>query len=359
MYSAPAGRRGRSVGGGFEAVPQTDADNINESDPDSRWTRIQFQDRVQHALRQGSLEQIPEIDSIFSSPALSDHTLVSGDYLEVHSNDYQEVDIGEYVEYCDYYGPQAADATSSPTKSVKAGLGIEVRPIPAPEDLVDDGGYVYDEPSDLAYRGCEGNIERQDPDEPPNHKPVVLRKRFLVILVVVLILLLGVTELAVHVFSNDASSAPGPVSHSNSTDLRPRSVELTESELDSLYQGELRDDDLDEPTPTLELRGIKVLRTPSESAPGVGDSPPAVENPGSTGPPPADANPEDSRPPRGSTGNSQPVVESPPAHDKGSIIQALQAIDRWNRRRVHLPLPLRIRASQTLPTQGRLHQVRR
>ncbi|RYP63150.1 hypothetical protein DL769_007061 [Monosporascus sp. CRB-8-3] len=200
MHRAATGW-GRSGGGVFAEVPQADADE-DHGPPHERRTPTQFRRQVQSILRQGSLGGGAGTESFRSSPVLSDATLLSGDYLEAQDDGYLEVDIGDYAEYGEYYGPQAINV--SPTKSLKAGLGIEVRP----RTDASDGLYLDDPLPSVGYKGSEGNIEERVPCDTPNYRPLVLRKRFLLALVMAMAILLSLTELAVHLLP-DASKMPG------------------------------------------------------------------------------------------------------------------------------------------------------
>ncbi|RYP67573.1 hypothetical protein DL770_008591 [Monosporascus sp. CRB-9-2] len=219
MYRAATGRA-RTGGAVFAEVPQTDGDE-DDGPPYERRTPTQFRLQVQSILRQGNLGGGPGTESLHSSPELPDTTLLSGGYLEAHDDEYPEADIGDYAEYGEYYGPQAINV--SPTKSLKAGLGIEVRPVTE----TSDGLYVDDPLTDISYKGSEGNIEEFVPRETPNYRPLVLRKRFLLVLITALAMLLGLTELAVHLLP-DASKAPGDADGQDATlgPLRSRSSHM-------------------------------------------------------------------------------------------------------------------------------------
>ncbi|RYO96254.1 hypothetical protein DL765_011635 [Monosporascus sp. GIB2] len=216
MHRATTGW-GRSGGGVFAEVPQTDGDESRGPSHERR-TPTQFRRQVQSILRQGDPGGGPATEGLHSSPALSDTALISGDYLEAHDDGYPEVDIGDYAEYGGYYGPQATNA--SPTKSLKAGLGIEVRA----GTEASDGLYVDDPSTSISYKGSEGNVEERVPCDAPNYRPLVLRKRFLFAVIAALVVLLSLTELAVHLLP-DASKMPGAADGRDSTPepLRPRS----------------------------------------------------------------------------------------------------------------------------------------
>ncbi|RYP67451.1 hypothetical protein DL771_007229 [Monosporascus sp. 5C6A] len=203
---------GRDRGGGsvFTEVPQTDGDE-DHGPAHERRTPTQFRRQVQSILRQGNPDDESGTESPHSSPALSDTAPISGGYPEAHDDGYLEVNIGDYAEYGGYYGPQAVNV--SPTKSLKAGLGIEVRPVTE----TSDGLYVDDPSTNISYKGSEGNIEERITCE--NYRPPVLRKRFLLVLIAALAVLLGLTELAVHLLP-DASKTPGGADGQDST-LRP------------------------------------------------------------------------------------------------------------------------------------------
>ncbi|RYO90971.1 hypothetical protein DL763_005142 [Monosporascus cannonballus] len=208
MHRATTGR-GRSGGGVFAKVPQTDGDEGHGPSHERR-TPTQFRRQVQSILRQGNPGGGPGTEGLHSSPALSDTTLISGDYLEVHDDGHPEVDIGDYAEYGGYYGPRATNA--SLTKSLRAGLGIEVRPGTEASD-----GLCVDDPStSISYKGSEGNVEERVPCDAPNYRPPVLRKRFLFALIAALVVLLSLTELAVHLFP-DASKTPSAADGRDST----------------------------------------------------------------------------------------------------------------------------------------------
>ena len=224
MYRAATGRVRRAVGGGFEEVPQIDADGEQRHSAHERQTSEHLPYHLQDISRQASqLQWDSEKQSIHGSPALSDTTSLSSDYLEVDSPDYHEEDIANFAEYrAEFYGPQPVNL--SPTKSLKAGLGIEVQPKQTRFAVEVDGLYL-DDPVDTRYRGSEGNVEAHVPT-PSEYKPVVLRKRFLVALIAALLILLAMTELTIQLVrkGSDEINQEG-VANSSEVGLRIRATE--------------------------------------------------------------------------------------------------------------------------------------
>ncbi|KAI1139883.1 hypothetical protein F5Y05DRAFT_380326 [Hypoxylon sp. FL0543] len=197
MHRTPTGWR--AVGRGFAPVPQTD-DGDDGSNPERRSIR-EFRNQVQQVLRQTASNRGNDQGSAHASPAFSDTTLVAGDYLDVPIRHYEELDIGDYVEYHgEYYGPEAASL--SPTPSTKAGLGLEVHSWPV---ALSPGGLYVDDPwNNISYRGSEGKIEEEIPREPRNYKPSVLRGMFLVTLFLVLSILVVLAGLAIQLLPKDS-----------------------------------------------------------------------------------------------------------------------------------------------------------
>ncbi len=214
------GRRGRVA---FAEVPQAD-DGEEDRQFHEKRTPDQFCQQVPPVFQRGSIEVGLETKSLHSSPALSDTALLSGDYLEVYGNEYNERDIGDFAEYNKYYGPQPVDA--SPTKSLKAGLGIEVCHEPQVPNVTVNELFLdhpLDHPLvDNSYKGSEGSIEQQDSNQLHNYKPLILRRRSLVLLFAALVVLLALTEVIVHLLP-DASTKLQHADDHSSTEARLRS----------------------------------------------------------------------------------------------------------------------------------------
>ncbi|KAI1206125.1 uncharacterized protein F4807DRAFT_470341 [Annulohypoxylon truncatum] len=228
MQHTPTGWRG--IGnGGFAPIPQIDTpdEDGNGDQQQRKVTREEFSSQIRQVLQRSALEQEQDPDhrslqgSIHSSPAFSDTTLVGGDYLDVPIRHYDEVDLGDFVEYHGYYGPEVV--RHSPSPSIKASVGLEVCAKPVPSSLSCEGLYVDDLSNDLSYRGSEGKIEGEVSFDIPNYRPPVLRRRFLLILFLILLILVGLAELAIQLLPSDSGTA-SPSQVPNSTiEIRPRS----------------------------------------------------------------------------------------------------------------------------------------
>ena len=249
MYRAATRVVRRAVGDGFEEVPQIDAE-VDQRGPSSHQHRTseQFRNHVQNALRRSSQQELnPEKQSLHSSPALSDTTVTSGDYLEVYGNGHHEVDRADFAEYgAELYGPEPASL--SPSRSLKAGLGIEVLPKRARFDLAVDGLYLDEPVVNTRYMGSEGDIEDQIQALGAEYKPLVLRKRFLLVFLTVLLILLVITELTVHLISS-SSGELGDADDGSANDmgLRIRAAghgrDINEGPISSVPEDEIVDDD--------------------------------------------------------------------------------------------------------------------
>ncbi|KAI0181754.1 hypothetical protein GGR52DRAFT_567972 [Hypoxylon sp. FL1284] len=213
--------------GGLIALPQADIPDRDSTGQEpagahrqQRWTPQNFRNQVQYVLLQGSADQEQRPGSVRNSPAFSDTTLVGGDYLDVPTHDYEEVDLGNYVEYFDgYYGPEPRSL--SPTPSTKASFGPEVHSVPD-SDLSPGGLYVDDPFTNISYLGSEGKLQEDLPQEPRNFKPIILGWRFLSALFFTLAVLVALAELGIQLLPNESGIATP--SHANTTEIRVRSV---------------------------------------------------------------------------------------------------------------------------------------
>ncbi|KAI0479412.1 hypothetical protein GGR56DRAFT_673336 [Xylariaceae sp. FL0804] len=241
MYRAPTGRT-RSGPGGFVAVPQLDATEDDaevrdpEQEPPRRTAQDRFRDRVQHVLRQSTSPQDSAHSSLQSSPALSDTTLVENEYFlqfdrQFYDQQFDEVDIGDYVENHGYYAPEVVSFAS--IKSLELGQGLEVRIKETPCDYTPGGLYCDGPPAeDLSYKGSDGLSEKLPatgfaPDY--DYKPLSLRWRFLLSLCAALAALLALAVLALQVLPDASLANSVAPSSLNTTEIRVRSVLLSSS----------------------------------------------------------------------------------------------------------------------------------
>ncbi|KAI1750212.1 hypothetical protein F4782DRAFT_541766 [Xylaria castorea] len=174
-------QRSRSGRSGFIRIALTDTDETEQRQLSGR---ARFRETVQqHNINPPSVQ---------SSPALSDTSLTTEDYMNLTDAH------GRYAEVLGYYGPEVVDNNDLAYDSynTKAGKGLEVRIKSYPLDLSPD----------YSYRGSEGLIEKPlgDFSSLYNYRPVPLRWRFILIVFGGLVAFLALSELSLR-FLPDAS----------------------------------------------------------------------------------------------------------------------------------------------------------
>ncbi|KAI0016260.1 hypothetical protein F4780DRAFT_783396 [Xylariomycetidae sp. FL0641] len=237
---------------GFASVPQSDVNGGGvdghhhqaEEQPQppsqrsSSNTKDQFRDTIQQLFRKSAAWYDPDDSSLEEgSPALTDDTLV-GDgegYLDLPIQRFEEVDIGlheNFAEYHGYYGPEVT-VCLSPSKSTRAGKGLEVRVEEIPYNGPTDGCFIDKQYGDTAYRGSEGLLEKQSPTDlrQKNYKPLVLRGRFLLILLTALATLLGLAVFALLALPDASQNDVSIDSYQNITEIRRRSILLSNRDM--------------------------------------------------------------------------------------------------------------------------------
>ncbi|KAK6955657.1 hypothetical protein Daesc_003300 [Daldinia eschscholtzii] len=207
--------------GGFTPIPQEE--RISEQQQQQRRRLGDFRSHVQQVLRQSTALQEKGQDSVRVSPALSDTTLVCGDYLDVPLRRHEETNRGQYVEYCaGYYGPEAAGL--SPMSSARAGIGLEVHSAPVIAHMASEVLLVDDD--DWHGTNCcdsEGRSEEEEvKHENRNFKPLSLKGKFLTVLFFSLIVLVVLAELAIQLLPDDSGINPFSQASEHNENIHPR-----------------------------------------------------------------------------------------------------------------------------------------
>lgn len=222
---------------GFAPVDQNDVDDSN-SDSDERGQhplaeRERFRRTVYQIARQAPsvLSQNANPPSAHSSPALSDTTVFSHDYLSLPIQQFDEVDLtdarGTYAEPADHYGPEVVDDNHvfSNSYMIKAGKDIQVRVESYPLALSPCGLYVDDRLQDFSYGGSEGIVEKPLLADSSlyNYRPVPLRWRFLLTVLGGLVVVLALSELALRLLPDASGTEESLPAFQNISEIRKRS----------------------------------------------------------------------------------------------------------------------------------------
>ena len=165
-----------------------------------------------------------------SSPASSDFTLTSGEYLSLPIQQFDDVNLTDgrerYTEAVNYYGPEAVDnnIALSPSSSTKAGKDIQVSVQSYPLALSPDGLCLDDRQLDLSYQGSEGSISKPTSGSLLyNYRPVPLRWQFLLAVLSSLLVFLALSQLALHLLPDASDVDEDLPVFQNVTEVRKRS----------------------------------------------------------------------------------------------------------------------------------------